>query len=147
MATPLALLASPLLGLAGKLIDKLFTTPEEKAAAQLRVLELEQSGQLKELEISMSAIVAEAQSDDKWTSRARPGLLYVCYILILAALPMGVLYAFTPETAGMISEGFKTWLAAIPEPIITLMGIGYLGYAGARSWDKRTQVQGIQQLR
>ena len=33
-------------------------------------------------------------------------------------------------------DGFKLWLHAIPEPVLTLFGIGYLGYTGARTVDK-----------
>jgi hypothetical protein len=38
--------------------------------------------------------LAEAQSADPWTSRARPNFLYVMYILLPTALPTGVLSAF-----------------------------------------------------
>ena len=100
-------------------------------------MELQQQGDLKEMEVAMSAIIAEAQSTDPYTSRARPSFLYVVYILILASLPMSVLYAFSPEVAERIIDGFHRWLAAIPEPYITLFGVGYLGYSAARSIDKR----------
>ena len=126
-----------LLDIGGKLIDKLIPDPEKKAEAQAKLLTLQQSGDLKELEISMSAILAEAQSSDPWTSRARPSFLYVVYIIILSAIPMGFLHAFSPETATNVSTGFKSWLDAIPEPMWYLFGSGYLGYAGARSFDKR----------
>jgi len=125
-----------LLDIGGKLIDKLIPDPAEKAKAQLELMRLQQSGELDELKTRMSAIISEAQSADPWTSRARPSFLYVCYFLILMAVPMGVLSAFSPATATAIADGFRAWLAAIPSDIITLMGVGYLGYTGARSWDK-----------
>jgi hypothetical protein len=130
---------SPLaiLDIGGKIIDKIWPDPEKKAEAQAKLLTLQQSGELKELEIAMSAILAEAQSSDPWTSRARPSFLYVVYIIILSAIPMGILHAVSPETATNIAIGFKAWLAAIPDPMWTLFGAGYLGYAGARSFDKR----------
>jgi hypothetical protein len=87
--------------------------------------------------VQLSAIVAEAQSEDPWTSRARPSFLYMCYVLILAAIPAGILSAVAPETAAAIIEGFRAWLAAIPDEIVALMAAGYLGYTGARSLDKR----------
>ena len=136
MPAPLALLASPLLGLAGKLIDKLFTTPEEKAAAQLRVLELEQSGQLKELEISMSAIVAEAQSDDKWTSRARPSFLYIIYAIIVLCFVGAIAGLAAPAAVAQVSTNLTSLLGAIPESLWWLFGAGSLGYTGGRSFDK-----------
>lgn len=126
-----------LLKLGGALIDKLFPDPTEKAKAALALQQLEQEGKLQEAKLQMSAILAEAQSNDPWTSRSRPGFLYVMYILILACIPMGILSAFHPEIAVRIADGMKAWLAAIPEELWAVFGIGYLGYTGARSYDKR----------
>ena len=125
-----------LLPVIGKVLDKIIpdTAARDKAKADLAKLEFD--GDLKEMEVKMSAIVMEAQSTDPWTSRARPSFLYVVYIIILSAIPMGVLFAFSPETANNITAGFQQWLAAIPEDMWTLFGVGYLGYAGARSYDK-----------
>ena len=119
-----------------KLIDKLIPDPEAKAKAQLELLRMQQVGELEEMKVQLSAIIAEAQSPDKWTSRARPSFLYVVYILLLAAIPMGVLYAFSPNTAQAITAGFKAWLEAIPEPITELFMWVMLGYVGARSLEK-----------
>lgn len=126
----------PLFEFGSKLIDKLISNPQEKAKAQLDLLRMQQTGELDLLKVEMSAILAEAQSSDPWTSRARPTFLYMCYILILCGIPMGVISAFSPATATNIANGFGAWLNAIPEQIITLMGVGYLGYTGARTLDK-----------
>ena len=99
-------------------------------------MKLAQDGQLKEMETRLSAILAEAQSSDPWTSRARPSFMYVIYILLLASIPMGFLFAFKPEIAMAVTDGFQGWLAAIPTELYTLFGAGYLGYAGARTVDK-----------
>ena len=119
------------------LIDKLLPNPEAKAKAQMDLLVLQQNGELKELETRMSAILAEANSEDPWTSRARPSFLYVIYVMILMSIPMGVLSAFEPQMADAIASGMQKWLAAIPEDLYVLFGIGYVGYAGARTWEKR----------
>ena len=119
-----------------QLIDKLIPDPTAKAKAQLDLVTLQQSGELKNLEIQMSAIVMEAQSADKWTSRARPSFLYIMYILILMAIPMGVLSIVSPEMSIKYTTGMQAWWASIPEPLYALFGIGYLGYTGARTWDK-----------
>ena len=121
------------------LIDSLFTSDEEKAAAKLKIQALAQQGKLKELEIGMSAIIAEANSKDPWTSRARPSFLYVMYIMILTAIPMGILSAFNPEIAERIATGLQLWLAAIPESMWTLFGVGYTGYAINRTYDKHSK--------
>ncbi len=69
-------------------------------------------------------------------TRERPSFLYVCYCMILAAIPMGVLYAFDPNHAQKIALGLGAWLAAIPDPVWQLFTVGYLGYTGGRSWEK-----------
>ena len=122
-----------------KILDKVIPDPAQKAAAKLQLLQLQQTGELKEMETALSAIIAEAQSADPYTSRARPSFLYVVYILLLSSIPMGILFAYSPETAKDITAGFKAWLDAIPEPIITLFGVGYLGYSGMRTLDKRAK--------
>jgi len=103
---------------------------------------MQQDGELKELQTRMSAIVAEANSNDPWTSRARPSFLYVIYLMILASIPMGILSAFEPAMAIAISEGMKAWLGAIPDSLWTLFGVGYTGYAAARTMDKRSIMTG-----
>lgn len=125
-----------LLTVGGKLIDKLIPDPEAKAKAQLELAKMAQDGQLEEMKIQMSAIIAEAQSADPWTSRARPSFLYVVYILLLWSIPMGVLTVFKPEAAQLFTDGFKGWMHAIPEPILTLFGTVMLGYVVGRSYEK-----------
>lgn len=127
----------PLLDAGLKIIEKLIPDPAQKAEAKARLVELQQNGELREVETQLSAIIAEANSADPWTSRARPSFLYVVYITILAGIPMGVLFAFSPEVAANVTTGFKGWLDAIPQEMWTLFGVGYLGYTGARTLDKR----------
>lgn len=126
------------LQIAGKMIDKIFPDPIEREKAKLEMVKLNQEGKFKEVEIQMSAIIAEAKSSDPWTSRARPSFLYVMYIMILAAIPMGILSAFNPSVAIQIANGMKAWLSSIPDGLWATFGIGYTGYTVARSaWDKR----------
>ena len=120
----------------GGIIDSLFTSDEEREEAKLKLLALKQSGHLKESEIKLSAIIAEANSKDPFTSRARPSFLYVVYILILSAIPMGILSAFAPDIADRIIHGFQQWLNAIPESMLTLFGTVMLGYTVTRGYEK-----------
>ena len=69
-------------------------------------------------------------------SRARPSFLYVVYILLLSAIPMGVLTVFNPGAALDLTTGFKAWLGAIPDSILTLFGTVMTGYVIGRSWEK-----------
>ncbi|NQW01685.1 MAG: hypothetical protein HQ483_18420 [Rhodospirillales bacterium] len=122
------------------LVDELFTSDDERAQAKLKLMQMEQSGKLDTLKLQMSAILAEAQSTDPWTSRARPSFLYIIYVFILASIPMGALSAWDPDMAKAIAYGAKAWLDAIPESLMGLFGVGYLGYTGFRSWDKKNGV-------
>ena len=131
----MALLES-LIGPITSLLDKIIPDKEARARAQLELLKLEGSQEMQLIEVQLRAIVAEAQSPDPWTSRARPSFLYVMYALIVFAVPMGVIAAFNPETAHAIGEGMTAYLAALPEPLYALFGTGYLGYTAARQWGK-----------
>jgi Holin of 3TMs, for gene-transfer release len=125
-----------LLDLGMGLINKLIPDPAAKAKAQMDLLQMQQSGALEEEKTQLSAIIAEANSTDKWTSRARPSFLYVVYILLLAGIPMGVVFAISPTTAGAVTTGFRGWLSAIPSEIIELFKWVMLGYIGGRSFEK-----------
>ena len=117
--------------------DKFFVDATDREAFKLKALELEQEGAFKGTEQRLSAIIAEAKSKDPWTSRARPSFLYVMYMMILAAIPIGVLSAFRPEMAEQVAAGMRAWLAAIPPELWAVFGVGYLGYTGAREFGKK----------
>ena len=127
---------SGIFSIGSKIIDKLFPDPAEKAKAQLELLKMQQAGDLEEVKVQLSAIVAEAQSPDPWTSRARPSFLYVVYILLLWSIPMGILTVFKPDAAALFTSGFQAWMLAIPEPVLTLFGVVMTGYVAGRSWEK-----------
>ncbi|MEP0191361.1 MAG: holin family protein [Erythrobacter sp.] len=125
-----------LLGPITSIIDKIIPDKEARAKAKLELIKLEGSQEMSLIEARLQAIVAEAQSVDPWTSRARPSFLYVMYAMILWALPMGVLAAFNPQTAKDIAAGMNAYLNGLPEPLYALFGTGYLGYTAARQWGK-----------
>ena len=50
---------------------------------------------------------------------------------------MGVVYVFRPDTAVQVAAGVSAWLKAIPDELYWLFGAGYLGYSGARMFEKR----------
>ena len=120
----------------GGIVSKLIPDPEAKAQAMLALHKMELDGELEKERIQLSAILAEANSPDPYTSRARPTMLYVFYILILAGLPMGMLAAFSPGTAADIAVGFRAWLKAIPDNIIDMATFVMLGYIGGRTFEK-----------
>ncbi len=129
-----------LIGPIASIIDKIIPDKEARARAKLELIELQGTQELQAIEARLSAIVAEANSTDPWTSRARPSFLYVMYTLLLFAIPMGVLAAFNARLAQDIAAGMNSYLGGLPEPLYALFGTGYLGYTVARQWGK---VQGV----
>ncbi|QUM71605.1 holin family protein [Sphingopyxis granuli] len=131
-----------LIGPVAGLIDKIIPDPEARDRAKLELLKLEGSQELEAIRTRMSAIIAEANSADPWTSRARPSFLYVMYALLLWAIPMGLIAAARPEMAQGIADGMNAYLAGIPESLYALFGTGYLGYTAARAWGKAKGIEG-----
>ena len=95
-------LIESLIGPIASIIDKVIPDKAARERAKLELLKLEGSQEMQQIESRLSAIIAEAQSPDPWTSRARPSFLYVMYAMILFALPMGILSAFEPQAAHAI---------------------------------------------
>lgn len=130
-----------LLGPLTSIIDKVIPDKAGRERAKLELLELQGTQEMAMLQTRMSAILAEANSQDPWTSRARPSFLYVMYAMILWAVPMGLIAAFRPEAAIAIATGMNTYLNGLPEPLYALFGTGYLGYTVARQWGKRASAE------
>jgi Holin of 3TMs, for gene-transfer release len=125
-----------IIGPVAGLIDKIIPNPRARDAAKLELLKLQGGQELEALRTQMSAILAEAESTDPWTSRARPSFLYVMYTIILWAIPMGLIASVWPRVAADIANGMNGYLAGIPDALWGLFGTGYLGYTAARQWGK-----------
>ncbi len=91
---------------------------------------------LQEMQVSLSAILSEANSADPWTRRARPTFLYVIYGVILLSVIGSVIGLWWPAEVFQAAENLSKLLNAVPESLWWLFGAGYLGYTGARSFDK-----------
>ena len=125
-----------IVGPVSKLLDKIIPDPQARDKAKLELLKLQGDQEMANITAQMQAIVAEANSSDPWTSRARPSFLYAMYALILWAIPMGLIAAADPAMAKGIGEGMTAYLRGIPEELYALFGTGYLGYTAARTWGK-----------
>ena len=123
-----------------EVLARVIPDPEQRARAELELVRLENDGRFEDMRIRLSAIIAEAQSPDPWTSRARPSFLYVMYLMILASFFVGVCQVFNPAAVEVFTAGVRAWLAAIPEELWWLFGAGYLGYTGARMREKEKRV-------
>lgn len=94
-------LIEPILDLGGKLIDRLWPNPEDKAKAQLELLKLQQNGDLKQLDAELQLALeqaqtntAEAQSRTLFVSGWRPCVGWTCsagmlYQILLRPLLIG----------------------------------------------------------
>jgi hypothetical protein len=140
-------LVAPLLAAAGAVapevvkgvmavLDRVIPDAEARNRAKLEVLKEENQQALREIEAGLSAILAEAQSADPWTSRARPTFLYVIYAVILLCVVGSVVGIWWPGQVFQASENLSRLLGAVPESLWWRFGAGYLGYTGARSFDK-----------
>ncbi len=130
-----------IVGPVSKLLDKIIPDPQARDKAKLELLKLQGDQEMANIAAQMQAIVAEANSSDPWTSRARPSFLYAMYALILWAIPMGLIAAADPAMAKGIGEGMTAYLRGIPEELYALFGTGYLGYTAARTWGR---VKGVE---
>lgn len=130
-----------IVGPVSKLLDKIIPDPRARDKAKLELIKLQGDQEMAAIGAQMQAIIAEANSPDPWTSRARPSFLYVMYTLILWAIPMGLIAAADPKLAHGIGTGMTSYLRGLPEELYALFGTGYLGYTAARTWGK---VKGVE---
>ena len=98
-------LLEALIGPVTSLIDKVIPDKKARDQGKLELLQLQGSQELAEIQARLSAVVAEANSHDPWTSRARPSFLYVIYVLLLWSLPMGLLAAFRRRRPRTLPKG------------------------------------------
>jgi len=134
-------LIEALIGPIASLIDKIIPDPKARNEAKLELIKLQGGQEMETLRLQRSAVLAEANATDPWTSRARPSFLYVIYIMILWAIPMGLIAAVRPDAAIRIAAGMNAYLNGLPEPLYALFGTGYLGYTVARQWGKAKGIE------
>ena len=118
--------------------DKVIPDPAQKAQAAIEMERLKQSGEFKELDSAMQAILAEANSQDPWTSRARPSFMYVFYFILLAlVIAAPIIGVFKPAEMKAFFEKVKFGFEAVPEALWWTFSAGYLGYTTARTYEKK----------
>lgn len=100
---PIALI----LGIGSKLIDKLFPDPEQKAAAQLELFKLQQTGELAKLTAESNIALAqadinkeEAKSDNVFVAGWRPAVGWVCALAFGAKFLVGPLLVVVAQMYG-----------------------------------------------
>ena len=129
----------PIIDAALKIIDKVIPDKEAREKAKLELLKEDNRQVLDEVKTDISAIIAEANSSDKWTSRARPSFLYLMYFCIIMCFVGGIIGIWFPTQIQEAAKNLNSLLNAIPESLWWLFGAGYLGYTGGRTFDKWKQ--------
>lgn len=129
----------PILEIGSKIFDKLFPDPEKKAAAELELYKLQQSGVFKEIEIAAQQTMAqvavnaeEAKSASVFVSGWRPfvgwiGGLGLAYVAILEPI------------ARFVATVYFKYDGAFPviDTTVSLQVLlGMLGLGGMRSLEK-----------
>ena len=122
------------------LIEEFHLSPEQKAEIQQRVQELELKRDEIEAardqavtEIQHENITAETQSEDPFVRRARPTFLYV----MIAAVGYSLIVA--PVVNAFLHKGLVPM--EIPGAYLELFGVSFLGYVGARTWEKTKGIE------
>lgn len=108
----------------GDVLDKIFPDAESRAQAKLKLLELEQSGELKALATRANIVTAEVQGES-WLQRSWRPIMMLWFGILVGMHWFG----FTPEN---LSE------SAI-ENLFRLVQIGIGGYVVGRSAEKVTK--------
>lgn len=120
--------AAPLFGL----IDNLFTSDEEREAAKLKVLQMDQNGELAQIGVNMQ----EAKSEHLFVSGWRPAVGWVCVAAFAYTFVLMPFASFIALAVGMDPE----LLAALPDLDIGAMMpvlLGMLGLGAMRTYEKK----------
>ena len=127
-----------LANLAGNIIDKLWPDKNEADKAKLRLFELQQAGEFKELEAALETArqqttvnVAEAQSADNFRGGWRPFVGWVC------GFGLGYAAIFRPLIIGAVRISYPEF--DLPEAggeTLTTILLGMLGLGGMRTFEK-----------
>lgn len=122
----------------GKLLDKIFPNKEEAEKAKFALLQLQQAGEFKEMELQQQVALeqiktnaVEAASGSLFIGGWRPGAGWCCVA--------GLAYTFLIQPIGSwiaIWYG-KPVLPALDTTVLMELLLGMLGLGGLRSYDKK----------
>ena len=121
-----------LVGLGGKLIDKLIPDPAARDAARLELLKLQQSGELAAMLAQTEINKVEAASPSVFVSGARPFIMWGCGSALLYA----ALFEPFMRFVAVVVFHYTGTFPAIDTTLTTQVLIGLLGLGGLRSYDK-----------
>jgi hypothetical protein len=125
-----------LLGVGNKLIDHFFPDANQAAEAKLKLLEMQQNGDLQAIAGQMDINKIEAQNPNIFVSGWRPFIGWVCGVSLTYA-------ALIEPLSRFIAKVIFNYVGEFPiiDTTLTLqILLGLLGLAGMRSWEKKEGV-------
>lgn len=118
------------LSIGSKVIDRLWPDPTEREKAKAALLQLQQEGELREIEASMQVLVAEAKSEHSLTSMWRPITMLVFTSVVANNLIL----------APYLSALFGVHITLpMPDQVWELLNLGIGGYLVGRTVEKSIQ--------
>jgi hypothetical protein len=127
-----------------KLIDKLIPDPKAKAEAIQKLKELEQAGDLAQLNADLAAMTAqtdinkiEAASSNVWIAGWRPGLGWVGFAGLTMAYVVGPLVQWVLAIVA-VCHGFPLVPPSVDMTVLMPLIMVLLGNAGLRTFEKYT---------
>ena len=132
------LLIGPLLEIGKSIINKVWPDPSAQAQAQLKLLQLQQAGEFKELEANLQLMLAqtdinqaEAQSASNFRGGWRPFIGWVC------GLGLAYQFLFRPLAHGVVAFlGHGMPMPDLDTSTLLALVTGMLGFGGLRSFEK-----------
>src|SRR5678815_1678715 len=86
------------LDFAGKVLDKVFPDPQQRAEAQLKLVELQQSGELAQIAVNQE----EAKSNSLFVAGWRPAVGWTCALAFAYHLILQPLISFIAASQGHV---------------------------------------------
>lgn len=130
-----SLAASPITDLIGKVIDKIFPDPEAANRAKLMLLEMEQNGELAQLEVNRQ----EAKHESIFVAGWRPFIGWVCGIALAYTFILTPLLLFIVNLIAIYGGGTPFDPALLPVldigALLTIL-LGMLGLGSMRTFEK-----------
>lgn len=123
-------LVLPILAIGEKLIDKFFTSPEEKAKAQLELYRMEQEGELKVILSQIDVNAKEAQHSSIFVAGWRPFIGWICGVGLAYQVLLYDLLVWLSS-----AHGWKVPPTPNLEVLAYVLG-GILGLGGFRTFEK-----------
>lgn len=119
------------LGIGSKILDKVIPDPQAKAAAQLKLMELQMSGELAQMSGQMEVNKEEAKSSSIFIAGWRPFVGWVCATAFASNFVVGPLVSFVSAAMGN----------PVPYPSLELTELmpvllGMLGLGAYRTYEK-----------